>query len=224
MRFGLGRAVLAAALAVAIAPDAKAEGSFEVKLGVLTDMSSVYQDPTGPGSLLAVNMAVEDYAAANPKSALKVTVLSADHLNKADVGVNITRQWFERDGVDAVVDVPNSAVALAISELAKQFNKANLNASAGSARLTGDACSPNTVQWNFDNYALANVTGRAVVASGGDTWFFLTSDYAFGHDLEAQTMAVVKKQGGTVVGAVRHPLNSSDFSSFLLQAQSSGAR
>jgi branched-chain amino acid transport system substrate-binding protein len=214
------------ALGLAAMPVGVAAQGFDgtVKLGVLNDMSSLYQDTTGPGSVVAVNMAVEDYAKANPKSALKVTVLSADHQNKPDIGSNIAREWFEREGVDAVIDVPNSAVALAVNEVTKQFNRVHLNASAGTTRLTGDACTPNTVHWNFDNFALANGTGRAVVATGGDTWFFLTADYAFGHDLEAQTAAVVKAQGGKVLGAVRAPLNTSDFSSFLLQAQSSGAK
>jgi branched-chain amino acid transport system substrate-binding protein len=218
-------AAVFAALAATTAP-ALAEEGFDgtVKIGLITDMSSLYADVTGPGSLIAGQMAVEDYLKAHPDSVLKPVILSADHQNKPDVALNIARQWIDQDGVDVIADVPNSAVALAITELAKQKNKVHLNASAGTARLTGDMCNANTVQWNFDNYALANVTGRAVVATGGDSWYFLTSDYAFGHDLEAQTMAVVKAQGGKVLGAVRHPLNTQDFSSFLLQAQSSGAK
>jgi branched-chain amino acid transport system substrate-binding protein len=214
------------AILAALPGAAMAQTPFDgtVKLGVLNDQSSLYQDTTGPGSVAAVKMAVEDYLAANPKSVLKPSVVFADHQNKPDVGSNIAREWYERDGVDAIIDVPNSAVALAVTELTKQLNKVHLNASAGTTRLTGDMCNPNTVHWNFDNYALANVTGRAVVEGGGDTWFFLTADYAFGQDLEAQTAAVVKAQGGKVVGGVRHPLNTSDFSSFLLQAQSSGAK
>ena len=216
-------AALAAGLALGIGP-AGAQQPFEVKIGVLNDMSSLYQDTTGPGSVVAVQMAVEDYMKANPKSALKVSVISADHQNKPDVGSNIARQWYQVENVDVIIDVPNSAVALAVSEVTKQNNKVNLNASAGTARLTGDACSPNLVHWNFDNFALANGTGRAVVATGGDTWFFITADYAFGHDLEAQTSAIVKQQNGKVLGAVRAPLNTPDFSSFLVQAQSSGAK
>jgi branched-chain amino acid transport system substrate-binding protein len=218
--------VWVAALGLALLPAAVGAQGFDgtVKIGVLNDMSSLYQDTTGPGSVLAVKMAVEDYAKANPNSALKVAVLSADHQNKPDVGSNIAREWYEREAVDAIIDVPNSAVALAVNEVTKQFNRVHLNASAGTTRLTGDACTPNTVHWNFDNFALANGTGRAVVATGGDTWFFLTADYAFGHDLEAQTAAVVKAQNGKVLGAVRAPLNTADFSSFLLQAQSSGAK
>jgi branched-chain amino acid transport system substrate-binding protein len=169
-------------------------------------------------------MAVEDYMKANPKSALKVSVVSADHQNKPDIGSNVARHWYEVDNVDVIIDVPNSAVALAIADITKQFNKVHLNASAGTTRLTGDACSANLIHWNFDNFALANGTGRAVVATGGDTWFFITADYAFGYDLEAQTSAVVKQQNGKVLGAVRAPLNTPDFSSFLVQAQNSGAK
>ena len=218
-------ALAAAAAGLALFPlAAAAQGQFELKLGVLNDMSSLYQDTTGPGTVAAVQMAIDDYMKANPQSALKVSLVSADHQNKPDIGANIARQWYERDGVDAIIDVPNSAVALAVAEITTQMNKVNLNASAGTTRLTGDACSPNLVHWNFDNFALANVTGRAVVATGGDSWFFITADYAFGHDLEAQTSAVVKAQGGKVLGGVRAPLNTPDFSSFLLQAQSSGAK
>jgi branched-chain amino acid transport system substrate-binding protein len=195
-----------------------------VKIGVLVDMSSLYRDTTGPGSVLAATMAVEDYQAQHPATKLKPVVLSADHQNKPDIGANIVREWYDREGVDVVVDVPNSAVALAVNEVARQTNRAFIDTSAGTSRLTGDMCSPNTVHWSFDTYALANVTGRAVVATGGDTWFFLTADYAFGQDLEAQTAAVVAKQGGKVLGEVRHPLNTADFSSYLVQAQASGAK
>jgi branched-chain amino acid transport system substrate-binding protein len=225
---------LAAATAIAVLPGgpAAAQGTaassapFDgtVKIGVLNDMSSLYQDTTGPGSVAAVNLAVKDYLAANPSTKLKPSVVFADHQNKPDIGANVAREWYDRDGVDVVIDVPNSAVALAVSEVTKQKNKVNLNTSAGTTRLTGDLCNANTIHWNFDNFALANGTGRAVVATGGDTWFFLTADYAFGHDLEAQTSAVVKAQGGKVLGGVRVPLNTPDFSSFLLQAQSSGAK
>jgi branched-chain amino acid transport system substrate-binding protein len=161
---------------------------------------------------------------ANPNSKLKVEIIFADHQNKPDIGSNIARQWIEREGVDMILDVPNSAVALAVNDVTRQLNKVMVNGSAGTTRLTGDACSPNTVHWTFDNFAIANGTGSAVVATGGDTWFFITADYAFGHDLEAQTAAVVKKMGGKVVGGVRVPLNTSDFSSYLLQAQSSKAK
>src|ERR1700688_2462226 len=191
-----GRLLWVAAVLAAVPFAAEAQNSFDgtVKIGVLNDMSSLYQDTTGPGSVAAVQMAVEDYAKANPNSILKPTIVSADHQNKPDIGANIAREWYERDGVDVIVDVPNSAVALAVSEITGQLNKVNLNASAGTAALTGSACNANTIHWNFDNYALANVTGRAIVATGGDSWFFITADYAFGHDLEAQTTAVVKAQ------------------------------
>lgn len=208
--------------AVTQAPAQTFDGT--VKIGVLNDQSSLYADATGQGSVIAARMAVEDYMKANPNSKLKIEVIFADHQNKPDIGSAIAKQWFERDGVDMILDVPNSAVALAVAEVAKQLNKVTVNGSAGSARLTGDLCSPNTVHWTFDNYALANGTGSAIVSTGGDTWFFITADYAFGHDLEAQTSAVVKKAGGKVVGGVRVPLNNSDFSSFLLQAQTSKAK
>jgi branched-chain amino acid transport system substrate-binding protein len=219
----LRKAAVAATAVLSLVGAAAAE-DFNVKIGILNDRSSLYADTTGIGSEIAAKMAVEDYMKANPNSALKVTVIAADHQNKPDIGSGIAREWYERDGVDAIIDVPNSAVALAVSEVTKTHNKVNLNASAGTTRLTGDLCNANTIHWNFDNYALANGTGRAVVATGGDTWYFITADYAFGHDLEAQTSAIVKQQGGKVLGAVRVPLNNADFSSFLLQAQSSGAK
>jgi branched-chain amino acid transport system substrate-binding protein len=223
------RRLLAAWLPVgllAVSSAAFAQGAFDghVKVGVLNDQSSLYADATGQGSVIGAQLALEDYMKANPNSKLKVDIIVADHQNKPDIGANIARQWFERDGVDMVLDVPNSAVALAVNEVTRRLNKVMVNGSAGTARLTGDQCSPNTVQWTFDNFALANGTGRAVVSTGGDSWFFITADYAFGHDLEAQTTAVVKQMGGKVLGAVRAPLNTSDFSSFLLQAQSSKAK
>jgi branched-chain amino acid transport system substrate-binding protein len=215
-----------AAACVGIAPTAFAQPAFDgrVKIGVLNDQSSLYADATGQGSVIAAQMAAQDYMEANPNSKLKIEVIFADHQNKPDIGANIARQWFEREDVDMILDVPNSAVALAVAGVARQFNKVTINGAAGSARLTGDLCSPNTVHWTFDNYALANGTGRAVVATGGDTWFFITADYAFGHDLEAQTTAVVQKMGGKVLGSVRAPLNTPDFSSYLVQAQSSKAK
>ncbi len=215
--------VLAAA---ALAPPAFAQAPFNgtVKVGVLNDQSSLYADATGQGSVIGARLALEDYMKANPNSKLKVEIIFADHQNKPDVGSALARQWFERDGVDMILDVPNSAVALAVSDVAKSLNKVLVNGSAGSARLTGDACSPNTVHWTFDNFALANGTGTAIVATGGDSWFFITADYAFGHDLEAQTASIVKAKGGKVVGGVRVPLNNADFSSFLLQAQTSKAK
>jgi len=216
--------VTAGLLAMTSAALGQAAFDGHVKVGVLNDQSSLYADATGQGSVVAARLALEDYMKANPNSKLKVEIIFADHQNKPDIGSNIARQWIEREGVDLILDVPNSAVALAVNDVTRQLNKVMVNGSAGTTRLTGDACSPNTVHWTFDNFALANGTGRAVVATGGDTWFFITADYAFGHDLEAQTSAVVKQMGGQVVGGVRVPLNTSDFSSYLLQAQSSKAK
>ena len=217
-------AAVAAGLALAATSGtAQAQISDDVvKIGVLTDMSSLYADATGKGSLAAVEMAVADYGA---KAAGKpVAVVAADHQNKPDVGVNIARNWYDNDKVDAIFDVPTSSVALPVSALTREKNKIHINSGGGSSDITGTACSPNTVHWTYDTWALANGTGSAIVKTGGDTWFFLTSDYAFGHALERDTEAVVIKNGGKVLGKVRHPLNTADFSSFLLQAQSSKAK
>ena len=194
----------------------------EIKIGILSDMSSLYTDLAGAGSVLAARMAVEDFGAA--AKGLKVEFVSADHQNKADVGSNIARQWYDRDGVDVIVDVPNSAVALAVNTITREKNKVFLVSGAASSALTGAQCSPNTIHWTYDTWALANGTGNAIVKTGGDSWYFLTADYAFGHQLEADTEAVVVKNGGKVLGKVRHPLNNTDFSSFLLQAQASKAK
>jgi branched-chain amino acid transport system substrate-binding protein len=193
-----------------------------VKIGVLNDMSSLYADIGGPNSVAAIKMAVEDSGLA--AKGWKIDVLSGDHQNKPDVGVNIARQWIDSDKVDAIADTPNSGVALAVSNVVRERNAVLLNSGAATADLTGKACSPNTVSFTYDTYMLANGTGKALTKTGGDTWFFLTSDYAFGHALERDTAAVVTANGGKVLGAVRHPLNTSDFSSFLLQAQSSKAK
>jgi branched-chain amino acid transport system substrate-binding protein len=193
-----------------------------VKIGVLNDMSSLYADIGGPNSVLAVQMAVEDSGLT--KKGWKIEVVSGDHQNKPDVGVNISRQWFDVDKVDAIADTPNSGVALAVSNLVKERNKVLLNSGAATADLTGKACSPNTVSFTYDTYMLANGTGKALTKAGGDTWFFLTSDYAFGHALERDTSAVVTANGGKVLGSVKHPINTADFSSFLLQAQASKAK
>jgi branched-chain amino acid transport system substrate-binding protein len=193
-----------------------------VKLGVLNDMSSLYADISGPGSVTAAKMAVEDF---NPAAhGMKVGIISADHQNKPDVGSNIARQWFDVDHVDAILDVPTSSVALAVSDVTREKNKVFLISGAASSDLTGPKCSPNSVHWTYDTWMLANGTGKALVKTGGDTWFFLTSDYAFGHALEHDTAAVVTANGGKVLGEVLHPLNTQDFSSFLLQAQSSKAK
>ncbi|HXM84012.1 MAG TPA: ABC transporter substrate-binding protein [Burkholderiales bacterium] len=193
-----------------------------IKIGVLNDMSSLYADIAGPGSVVAARMAVEDFGAA--KKGMKVEIISADHQNKPDVGSSIARQWYDVDKVDAIFDVPTSSVALAINEVTKQKGKAFIVSGAASSDLTGKACSPNTVHWTYDTWMLANGTGSAIVKTGGDTWYFITADYAFGHALERDTEAVVLKSGGKVLGKVRHPLNAQDFSSFLLQAQASKAK
>jgi len=212
---------LAFALAALIGTAAHAQET-TVKIGILTDMSSLYADATGPGSVAAANMAVQDF---NPAAhGLKVEIVSADHQNKPDVGSNIARQWFDVDHVDAVVDVPNSGVALAVSDVTREKNKVFLVSGAAISDLTGTKCSPNTIHWTYDTWMLANSTGKSVVKTGGDTWFFLTSDYAFGHALERDATAVVLANGGRVLGSVSHPLNNQDFSSYLLQAQASKAK
>ena len=193
-----------------------------IKIGVLNDQSSLYADLAGQGSVIAARMAVEDFGAA--KKGMKVEIVSADHQNKADVGSAIARQWYDVDKVDVIFDVPNSGVALAVNQITRDKGKALIVSGAATADLTGKACSPNTVHWTYDTWMLANGTGNAIVKTGGDTWFFLTADYAFGHALERDTEAVVLKTGGKVLGKVRHPLNTQDFSSFLLQAQSSKAK
>ena len=194
-----------------------------VKIGVMNDMSGLYADIGGPGSVIAAKMAVEDYLKAT-KSSLKVEVVSADHQNKPDVGSSIARKWYETDGVDMIADVPTSSVALAVNQVTKDMGKAFVNTGAASSDLTGKDCSPNTVHWLYDTWMLANGTGSAVVKAGGDSWFFLTADYAFGHALERDTSEVVKASGGKVLGSVKVPLGTADFSSFLLQAQSSKAK
>jgi branched-chain amino acid transport system substrate-binding protein len=214
----------AALLAVAgsgIATSAFADDK-TVKIGVLTDMSSLYADINGPGAVVAVKMAVEDSGL--PAKGWKIEVLSGDHQNKPDVGVNLARQWIDTEHVDTISDTPNSGVALAVSNLVKDKNAILLNSAAASADLTGKACNANTVSYTYDTYMLANGTGKALTKAGGDTWFFLTADYAFGAALERDTTAVVTANGGKVLGDVKHPLNTSDFSSFLLQAQSSKAK
>ena len=194
-----------------------------VKIGVLSDMSGLYADIGGPGSVVAAKMAVDDYLKAS-KSQLKVEVVSADHQNKPDVGSSIARKWYDSDGVDMIADVPTSSVALAVNQVSKEKGKAFVNSGAGSSDLTGKDCSPNTVHWTYDTWMLAHATGSAVVKNGGDSWFFLTADYAFGQALERDTSEVVKASGGKVLGTVKVPLATQDFSSFLLQAQSSKAK
>ena len=212
----LGTALAFGASAAALAQDKT------VKIGVLTDNSGLYSDLGGAGSTLAAQMAVEDSGLA--AKGWKIDIVSADHQNKPDIGTNTARQWIDVDKVDIFMDVLNSGVALAVSNLVKEKNVIMINTGAASSDLTNTKCSPNTIHWVYDTYMLANSTGQALVKAGGDTWYFLTADYAFGHALERDTAAVVVKSGGKVLGTVRHPLNSSDFSSFLLQAQASKAK
>ena len=193
-----------------------------VKIGVLNDQSGPYSDLAGPGSAVAARMAVEDFGAA--KKGMKVEILVADHQNKPDVGSTIARQWYDVDKVDLIVDVPTSSVVLAVNQITREKNKALIVSTGATSDLTGKACTPNEIHWTYDTWALANGTGSAIVKTGGDSWFFLTADYAFGHALERDTEAVVLKNGGKVVGRVRHPFPTSDFSSFLLQAQASKAK
>jgi branched-chain amino acid transport system substrate-binding protein len=203
-----------------LAPTARAQTS--VKIGVLTDLSGPYADLSGQGSIIGTQLAAEEFMARHKD--VTVEVVSADHQNKPDIGGAIARKWFEQEGVDAIVDVANSGVALAVNQIAKDKDKVFLATGPATSDLTGKACSPNTVHWTYDTYALSHGTGGALVRAGGDTWFFLTADYAFGQALERDTSAVVVANGGKVAGSVKHPLNTSDFSSFLLQAQSAKAK
>jgi branched-chain amino acid transport system substrate-binding protein len=191
-----------------------------IKIGVLNDQSGVYRDISGPTSVTCVRQAVQDFGSRG----FNVEVVAGDHQNKPDVGSNIARQWLDRDGVDVIVDVPNSAVALAVNGVVRERNKVYLNSTAATADLTGSQCSPNTVHWTYDTWMLARSTGGAMVKAGGDTWYFITADYAFGHALERDTANFVRAQNGRVVGAVRHPLSNTDYSSFLVQAQASRAK
>ena len=211
-----------AGLAAALACGSAQAQQVNVKIGVMSDMSSLYADIGGPGSVAAAKLAVADFNKDNPN--VKVDVVSADHQNKADIGSGIVNKWFDAEGVDLVIDVPNSGVALATSEIARAKNKVFIGSGPAASDLTGPKCNANTVHWTYDTWMLANGTGKALVKTGGDTWFFLTADYAFGHALERDTAAVVEANGGKVLGKVRHPLNTSDFSSFLLQAQTSKAK
>jgi branched-chain amino acid transport system substrate-binding protein len=215
------RLLAVAALGAALA-SAPAHAQINVKIGVLTDMSSLYSDLGGPGSVAAAKMAIADFTAKNPD--VKVELISGDHLNKPDVGSSLANQWYDVDKVDMIIDTPNSGVALAVSQVASQKNKIFIVSGAAASDLTGPKCNANTIHWTYDTWMLANGTGKAMVKSGGDTWFFLTSDYAFGYALERDTSAAVEAAGGKVIGKVRHPINNNDFSSFLLQAQASKAK
>ena len=194
-----------------------------IKLGVMNDQSGLYSDLSGQGSVWSAKKAIEDFCKST-KCHDKIEVVFADHQNKPDVGSNIVRQWYDVDKIDVVVDVPTSSVALAVNNITKEKNKVFLVSGAAASDLTGKACTPNTIHWTYDTWALANGTGNAIVKTGGDSWFFLTADYAFGHALERDTAAVVEKSGGKVMGKVRHPFPGQDFSSFLLQAQQSKAK
>ena len=211
--------ILASLAGLLMASAAHAQTS--IKIGVLNDRSGIYSDITGEGSAVAAQMAAEDFGT---DKGITVEVVSADHQNKPDVGSNIARQWYDTENVDVIADVPTSSVALAVNDITREKNKIFLNSGAATSDLTGSKCSPNTVHWTYDTWALANGTGSAMVNAGGKTWFFLIADYAFGHALERDTSAVVEANGGQVLGVVRTPFPGTDFSSFLLQAQSSGAQ
>jgi branched-chain amino acid transport system substrate-binding protein len=219
----LGFATSAAAALLLLVPCAHAQISGgTVKLGVLADMSGLYSDLSGIGSVVATQMAAEDFG--GMVLGKKIEVVSADHQNKPDIGSNIAREWIDQQGVDAIVDVPVSSIAFAVQQIAKERNRVLLISSSGSSDLTGKSCSPTSVHWTYDTYALAETAGKAMIQQGGDSWFFITADYAFGHALERDTAAIVKANGGTVVGAVRHPQDTADLSSFLFQAQTSKAK
>ena len=219
---GAVAAVLATGMTVANAQQGKLSDDV-VRIGVLTDMSGVYAEYGGPGAVMAAKMAVEDFG--GKMFGKEIQVVSADHQNKPDIAKNVTLQWFDRDKVDMTVENLNSGVALAVTALGKEKNKITIVNGAASARLTNEDCAPATgIHYLMDTIALGNVVGKAIVKDGGDSWFFLTADYAFGHSLEKDTGEVVKTAGGKVLGAVRHPLSTGDFSSFLLQAQTSGAK
>lgn len=226
MKRKLMTVVVAAALSTGMSIGHAQQGKLSddlVKIGVLTDMSGVYAEYGGPGAVVAAKMAVEDFG--GKMFGKEIQVISADHQNKPDIAKNVTLQWFDRDKVDMTVENLNSGVALAVTALGKEKNKITIVNGAASARLTNEDCAPATgVHYLMDTIALGNVLGKAIVKDGGDTWFFLTADYAFGHSLEKDTGEVVKAAGGKVLGAVRHPLSTGDFSSFLLQAQASGAK
>ncbi len=215
------RQVLLGGAALALAPRMSfAEGMKPLKIGILNDMSSVYSDFQGIGSVIAAQLAVDDFS---QKLGVPVEIISADHQNKPDVGASIARRWFDTENVDVIMDLPNSAVALAVLAVAQEKNKAVIGSGAGSSVMTGPKCSKNFVHWTYDTYSSGTSLGRAITESGGKSWFFVTADYTFGKDMEANCTAAVEAAGGKVLGSVRHPINTADFSSFLLQAQGSGA-
>ncbi|HJW11416.1 MAG TPA: ABC transporter substrate-binding protein, partial [Albitalea sp.] len=214
---------LAAALAAAFAPAHAQVSDNLVRIGVLTDLSGIYSDVSGKGTLVATQMAIDDFVA-KEKPAFKVEMISADHQNKGDIAANKAREWVERERVDVLTELVTTSVALAVQKIAKEKNRIALISGAASTRITNEDCNDVTVHWTYDTYAVANGTAKAVTRNGGKKWFFLTADYAFGHSLEKDASEVVKANGGEVLGAVRHPFPGGDFSSFLLKAQGSGAQ
>ncbi|MBB3952838.1 ABC transporter substrate-binding protein [Aureimonas jatrophae] len=214
--------IVGAALAALWHSTALAQDTIDIKVGVLNDRSGTYADLSGPGSDIAAQMAIDDFGAA--EKGINVEIVGADHQNKADIASSIARRWFDQDGVDIIMDLPTSSAAFAVSDLGRQNNKLVIVTGGGSSDLTGTKCAPSTFHWAYDTWSLAHGTGSALVEQGLDTWYFLTADYAFGHSLERDTSAIVTEAGGTVLGAIRHPFPGQDFSSFLLQAQSSGAK
>ena len=216
------RSVLTAAATTLFTPAVWGQSARLIKLGVLSDFSGPFASTCGAGSVAGVRLAIQDFQAGSPGTS--VEVLQADHQNNPSVGSSITRKWFDVDGVDAVLDVVNSAVALAVSTIANQANRTVLVTGAGTTRLIKDQCSPNTVLWTFDTYTYGNTMGQVLTKNGGNTWFFITANYAFGQDLQLQASAAVERAGGRVIGSVLHPTNTADYSSFVLQGQSSGAK
>jgi len=220
------RAALGASLVAAqglASPGLRAQGAEPIRIGVLTDLSGPYRDVTGPTSVACVRQAVEEFTAANP--GIRVEIVTADHQNRPDVGINTVRQWFDQRGVDVVTDVGNSAIALGINTVCVEKDRVHLNASAGTSDLTGRACTPNTIHWSYDTWCLSNTSGTALTRAGGDTWYFVTADYAFGHAIERDTTRFVEAAGGRLVGASRYPFPATtDFSAFLLQARASRAK
>ncbi len=211
-----------AMLALAAASTVRAQDKKSIRIGVLTDLSGNYSDPAGIGAVEAARMAIEDVG--GNVLGRPVELLQADHQNKADIGAGIARRWFDVDGVGAVFEMVSSAVALAVQDIAREKNRISVATGAATSALTGKACSPTGMHWVYDTYALANSTARELVRQGGDTWYFITADYTFGHALQADATALIEANGGKVLGAARHPLGTQDFSSFLLQAQQSGAK
>lgn len=224
------RAFLGGALALGMtgpsfaAPSAAALALRTVRIGVLSDFSSIYSTAGGKGLIVAVQLAIDDFRRLVPNAPFRIELVSADHQQKADVGANIAKRWYQRDGVELVLDVVNSAVAFAVANVARQEDKVVMFSGPGSARLTGDLCSPNTVHWTYDTYEVGNVLGSTITCQGGDSWAFITADYAFGREMEASATTAIRAYGGTVNGTFRHPVNTPDFSSLVLQAQATKAK